>query len=71
MRISKLIETLEKRLDKHGDREVEVTWESIVVSIEQDSIYLAKEGILLIDADGNFYKEGFAVDPAEGESDGH
>ena len=65
MKISELIETLQARLKKHGDVEVRCTWEGIEAWIEKDGIYLAKNGCLYIDADGNSYKEEFAVDPTE------
>ena len=66
MKISELITTLQKRLKKHGDIEVEVTWESITTSITTDAVYKSKDGPLYIDADDNFYKDKFAVDPTEG-----
>lgn len=67
MKISQLIEVLKRRLEKHGDRDVEVTWESTTRSIDPDNIYLSSDGLLYIDADGNFYKGRFAVDPTEGD----
>ena len=67
MKISELITTLQKRLKKHGDIEVEVTWESITTSITTDAIYKSKDGPLYIDADENYYKGEFAVDPTEGD----
>ena len=66
LKISELITTLQKRLKKHGDIEVEVTWESITTSITTDAIYKSKDGPLYIDADDNFYKDKFAVDLTEG-----
>lgn len=43
------------------DLEVEVkcTWEGQTWDIEPKNIYRAKNGIVLIDSDGNFYKERF------------
>ena len=67
MKISELIQALEQRLDKHGDVEVEITWESITRTIDNSSIYMSKFDCLFIDADDNFYKNEFAVDPSEGE----
>src|SRR2546423_718264 len=75
VRISELIACLERRLKTHGDREVLVTWESITREIEPTNVYLSKcdqllsfldTPVLLIDADGNYYKKDFAVDPREG-----
>lgn len=67
MKISELIKVLENKIQKHGDRDVEVTWESTTQSIDLNSIYLSKAGPLYIDADANFYKKDFAVDSKEGE----
>lgn len=67
MKTSELIQALTERLAKHGDVEVEVTFESTRNEIENDGIYMSKFGSLLIDVDGNFYKPDFAVDPTEGE----
>ena len=67
MRISELIEVLRLRQQTHGDVEVEVTWEGVIREIGPDSIYKSRRGALYIDADDNFYKERFAVDPHEGE----
>ena len=66
MKISELITTLQNRLKKHGDIEVEVTWEGITTSITTDAIYKSKDGPLYIDSDENYYKREFAVDPTEG-----
>lgn len=68
MKISGLIAVLQNRMEKYGDIEVEVTWESTTCQISTDSIYKSKEGSLYIDADGNNYKYAFAVDPTEGEN---
>ena len=65
MIISELIATLQVRLEKHGDVTVVTTWEGITVKIDPSSIYLSKDGSLFIDADGNSYKNEFAVDPSE------
>ena len=66
MKISELITTLQNRMKKHGDIDVEITWEAITRSISTDAIYKSKNGPLYIDADENFYKDIFAVDPNEG-----
>jgi len=67
MKISKLIATLQNRMRKHGDIEVEVTWEGITRAISTDAVYKSKDGPLYIDADGNCCKRSFAVDPTEGD----
>ena len=67
MRISELIEVLRLRQQTHGDIEVKVTWEGVIRVFGPDSVYKSKRGALYIDADGNFYKREFAVDPHEGE----
>jgi hypothetical protein len=69
MTISELVEFLQRRLAKHGDIEVEITWESITYTIVPSAIYKSKKGPLLIDADDNFYKHDFALDPTEGEEE--
>lgn len=56
MKISELVTTLNARMAKYGDLKVEVTYESITTDICQDNVYLSKKGVLLIDADKNFYK---------------
>lgn len=66
MLTSELIAVLKERLETHGDLEVSATWEGIAVGIESDSVYKTKSGCLFIDADDNFYKNRFAVDPNEG-----
>lgn len=69
MKISKLIEHLQERLERHGDIEVVGFWEGITVPIINKKIYLAKNGKLYIDVDeDNFYKKDHAVDPREGDS---
>jgi len=40
-----------------SNAQVMVTWESIFCEIDVDSIYKAPNGVIVIDADGNFYKE--------------
>jgi hypothetical protein len=67
MKISELIAILEQRQKEHRDVEVEVTWEDGTHCINSDNVWLAKGGVLYIDADENFYKESTAVDPHEGE----
>jgi len=66
MKLSKLISALQRRLEEHGDVEVEVTWEGGTKTIENASIYKSKCGSLYIDADDNYFKSCFAVDPNEG-----
>lgn len=61
------VTVLQNKMKKHGDIEVEVTWEGITRSIFTDAIYKSNDGPLYIDADENSYKDEFAVDPAEGE----
>ena len=66
MNISQLIEVLRSRMEAHGDVEVEITWEGTFHPISPPLIYLSKSGELYIDAENNFYKKEFAVDPLEG-----
>lgn len=74
IKISGLIELLEQRMKTHGDAEVRVTWEGVFREIRPENVYRSKgegpngEIELLIDADKNFYKEKFAEDPTEGET---
>lgn len=77
MTISQFIDLLQRRLAKHGDVEVEVTWEGIFRELDPEAVYLSKAndshdleaGILLIDADGNAYKDSFAADRSEGKDE--
>ena len=41
------------------DVEVRITWESTLQDIERKNLYFSKDGVLLIDADGNSYKKEF------------
>lgn len=56
MKTSALIAVLQDQLAKHGDLEVEVTWEGVIRPIDAGSVYPGKDGQLLIDGDGNFYE---------------
>lgn len=67
MQISELITLLQQKLGEHGDREVKITWEGVKRGIGLPDVWLAKDGALYIDADGNFYKDEDAVNPKEGE----
>ena len=61
MTITELITLLQERLERHGDRDVLVTWAGIVMEITPAHIYLTTKGPLYIDADNNYYKERWAV----------
>ncbi len=41
------------------DAEVKTTWENIVNELDADEVYMSADGVLLIDADANSYKEHF------------
>jgi hypothetical protein len=56
MKVSELIERLR---DFDPNAEVITTWESTTHTIEPDSIYRAKGGMVVIDADANSYREEF------------
>jgi hypothetical protein len=43
------------------------TWESILVELRKENVYLSKKGILYLDADYNSYKRQYAKDPKENE----
>ena len=64
MKISELIEALRDRKEKHGDVEVEITWESITRSIDNSKVYMSRFDCLLIDADGNRYKKKLRLRPS-------
>lgn len=71
MKVSELIEQLQTRLERHGDIEVEITWEGITRKIFPETIYYVPlnpwdkyRPVLFIDADGNSHKDGWA-DPDE------
>jgi hypothetical protein len=81
MRISELIAELERRKAKHGDIHVFVTWEGTVHSFNLREIYASiemnddgegpdLEPDLLIDADGNSYKDDLAL-ADETDREGH
>jgi hypothetical protein len=60
-------------MKKHGDIDVEVTYEGIATSISTGAIYMSKDGALYIDANHSIYsssKNDFAVDPTEGNDGG-
>jgi hypothetical protein len=61
MKVNELIAVLQ-RYDQEA--EVQVTWEGIFRELESDNVYECPEndrlkGLVLIDADGNFYKPRF------------
>lgn len=41
------------------DMKVCTTWESTINGLEKQNIYVSRFGVLLIDADGNCYKEDY------------
>ena len=49
------------------DMKVLITWESTTQALQKQNIYISKEEHLVLDADGNSYKEEFAKDPKENE----
>jgi len=52
------VKGLIKLLQGHNQEvEILITWEGIFTDIEDDNIYIAKNGKVVIDADGNFYKK--------------
>ena len=78
MFLSEVIECLQRRLEKHGEREVLLTWEGIYRNIRTKDIYLETSGEIAINCDeddGLMYKRSYtgssspprAVDPNEGE----
>lgn len=56
MTVKELIFELQKR-DPHA--EVRVTWEGVIQAIDAENIYCSADGVVLIDGDGNSYKEQF------------
>lgn len=74
MKISELIAVLDARMKTHGDRQVQITWEGSVSDMRPDNIYIGRAHIgdplvLIIDAENNYYKPRFALDPNEGNKD--
>jgi len=57
MKISKLIAILNNRLEKYGDRDINVTWEGMKADIKTTSVSLGEDAMLFIDDDGNYYKK--------------
>lgn len=73
MKISELIKTLQQRQETWGDVEVEITWEGVTRHLSPAHVYCSPPtdkyaGVLLLDADENFYKKDYAKDPLEGGS---
>lgn len=64
MTISEMIAVLQDRMAVHR-----ATYEGIQTSLDPASVYMSKSGELYIDADAekNFCKAEFAVNPREGE----
>ncbi len=56
MTVAELVEVLRRY---PPDTRVQVTWETTVHEIDEDAVYLTPYDGLLIDADGNAYKEWF------------
>lgn len=69
MKTSELIDLLDRRLEKHGDREVFVTWEGQLISLSPKEVYLTQNGDLILDANECFYKAAHAMDPTEGDDE--
>lgn len=72
MKASELIEVLKRRIERHGDLEVIVTWEGQTFEIEHRFVYGSKgtkesPPEIVIHADYGAGKEWDAVDPNEGE----
>lgn len=63
MKASELIEVIRRKIAQHGDREIAVTTEGLVDPVA--SVYLGKDGELLIDGDGDSFKPQLAADPSE------
>ncbi len=43
------------------DTKICITWESTINSLEKENIYMSKWGVVLLDADGNSYKEDYEM----------
>ena len=54
MKVMELIEALNKYPQ---NLEVLITWESTFSDLDNEKIYQAKDGTVILDADENFYKE--------------
>ena len=54
MKVKELIKLFQEH---NQDEEVRVTWEGIFRDIEEENIYLAANGKVIIDADENCYKQ--------------
>lgn len=54
MKVGELVKLLQ---GYRQDEEVVVTWEGVLSGIEGSNIYLAANGNVIIDADGNCYKQ--------------
>lgn len=59
---------LKRILRKYPDEwRIMITWESTVNEFKRENIYRAHTGTLYFDADGNFYKKDYAINPKENE----
>ena len=65
MSVGQLMDLLSKY---PNEMKVLFTWEGIIKPIYKNNIYEDIHASLLLDADSNFYKEGFAKDSKENES---
>lgn len=64
MKISEFIAELDAAKARFGDLDVAGTWEGLVCEIDADSIYRGRHSkdvpwLLMIDCDGNLYREEF------------
>lgn len=55
-------------LTHRQDAKVLTTWENTVHDVYPDSVYVDKNGIVIIDADGNHYRDVLIRDGAEEDS---
>ncbi len=74
MKTSELIAVLQERISRHGDLDVETTWEGTTHDITTSNVYAARQRrdgstSLKINADDNTGKADNAINENEGETD--
>ena len=65
MTIKELANIFVELLGQHGDMPVVVTWEGQTIELDTSNIYVSKNNEVVIDADGNEYKDYYTINPID------
>ena len=65
MQIKDLIDLLKKY---DSSTLVRITWEGTLQDLDDDEVYLSKDGVLLLDCDGAAYKKNFQSGQLSGKT---